>query len=232
MSACRQKRLTGAAYDDFVDEFVTAARSAFPGVLIQFEDFANHAAFHLLHKYRDKILHLQRRHPGHGRGGARRPVLGVARDRRQVVRTRSILFLGAGEAATGIAELVVSAMKAEGASEADARRRIWLVDSKGLVVKSRAGLAEQKLALRARPSRRSAISSRRSARSSRRRSSASPRSAAPSRPTCSRRWPRSTSGRSSSPCPTRRRRPNARPRRPTSTPTAARCLPAAAPTTR
>src|SRR5471030_2262686 len=51
----RQKRLSGAAYDEFVDEFVSAARAAFPGVLIQFEDFANHSAFHLLHKYRDKI---------------------------------------------------------------------------------------------------------------------------------------------------------------------------------
>src|SRR6516165_5749515 len=33
----RQKRITGAAYDEFVDEFVTAARTTFPGVLIQFE---------------------------------------------------------------------------------------------------------------------------------------------------------------------------------------------------
>jgi malate dehydrogenase (oxaloacetate-decarboxylating)(NADP+) len=140
-----ERRARGAAYDEFIDEFATAVKAVFPKALLQWEDFGNANAFRLLHRYRHRLPSFNDDIQGTA-AVALAGLFGALRITGGKLAEQKLLFLGAGEAGTGIADLFVAAAKAEGLSEAQARARCWFVDTKGLVVKKRGDvLAEHKV---------------------------------------------------------------------------------------
>jgi len=139
----RQRRLTGASYDAFVDEFVDAVQEVFPRTLLQFEDFANHNAFRLLERYRERVCTFN----DDIQGTAAVVLAGLISAGRVTgagLTEQRLLTLGAGEAAIGSGDLIVSAMMEDGLSLEEARGRCWFFDSRGLVVRSRDDLAAHK----------------------------------------------------------------------------------------
>jgi malate dehydrogenase (oxaloacetate-decarboxylating)(NADP+) len=134
----RQKRATGQEYSELLHEFMTAVKQNYgEKVLIQFEDFANHNAFDLLAKYGTTHLVFN----DDIQGTAAVVLAGLISALKLLggsLADHTFLFLGAGEAGTGIAELIALEMSRRSKTPLEeTRKKIWLTDSKGLIVSSR-----------------------------------------------------------------------------------------------
>jgi malate dehydrogenase (oxaloacetate-decarboxylating)(NADP+) len=136
-------RARGAEYDELFDEFIQAAKEVFPGILIQIEDFGNQNAFRLLEKYRHNTCLFDDDIQGTG-AVAVAGIIASMRITGGTLADQKLLFLGAGEAGIGIADVFVAALKKEGMSEEEARQHCWFVDSRGLLCKGRDNIAEHK----------------------------------------------------------------------------------------
>ena len=133
------ERLRGDAYDSLMAELISALQDKWPKALIQFEDFAGNNAFRLLGCYRDQACVFN----DDIQGTAAATLAGVYAASRITDKTFAdlrILFLGAGGASTGIANLMALAFEAQGLSRKDAVSRLRLVDRDGLVTTAREGL--------------------------------------------------------------------------------------------
>lgn len=143
----RQARITGPVMDEFMDEFMHEMELAFPKMMIQFEDFSTDNAFRYLERYRKKHSLFNDDIQGTGAvvlsGFLNAAKLSSEASGRPLTDHR-ILFFGAGSAGVGVATQLMSFFTLQGMSAEEARRRIWLIDSQGLVYTARGKLAEHK----------------------------------------------------------------------------------------
>ncbi|XP_072920185.1 NAD-dependent malic enzyme, mitochondrial [Hemitrygon akajei] len=132
-----QRRDRSHNYDELIDEFMEAIVNKYGrDTLIQFEDFGNHNAFRFLRKYKDKYCTFNDDIQGTA-SVALAGLLSAQRVINKPITEHRYLFLGAGEAALGIAELIVMAMKESGVPDEEARKKIWMFDKYGLLCKGR-----------------------------------------------------------------------------------------------
>ncbi|MEA3411953.1 MAG: NAD-dependent malic enzyme [Pseudomonadota bacterium] len=128
----RHRRIPNKDYDEFLDRFVQAVRRKWPDVLLQFEDFAQTHAGPLLDRYRDQLCTFNDDIQGTA-AVAVGTLLAASKVAGVRLRDQNVVFLGAGSAGCGIAGQLIRTMVREGASKAEARSRLFLVDRSGLL---------------------------------------------------------------------------------------------------
>lgn len=128
----RHERMRGKEYDEFIHTFVTAIKKRFPHVLLQWEDFAQLNADPILERYRDELCTFNDDIQGTAAVAAG-TLFAAIRVTGIPLTNQRIVVVGAGSAGCGISNLILKAMMADGLTEAEARKKFFLIDRDGLL---------------------------------------------------------------------------------------------------
>src|SRR6476660_5640679 len=140
----RHERVTGQAYFDFIDQFVTAVKQEFPTTCLQWEDFATPHARPILERYRDQLLTFNDDIQGTA-AVALGAILSAVKVSGRSLKDQQIVFLGAGSAGIGVADGLRAAIVGDGLSEQEARSHFWFVDKDGLLHSGRKDLSPEQM---------------------------------------------------------------------------------------
>jgi malate dehydrogenase (oxaloacetate-decarboxylating) len=143
----KQKRLTGADYDEIIEHFVTAVRRTFPNSLLQWEDFGKNNAFRMLERYRERICSFNDDIQGTG-SVALAVILSAMKIKKQKLSEQIYVMFGQGQAGIGIARQIMTGLMAEGLSEKEAKARIFGIDKDGLLMEGMQVSSEQEAFLK------------------------------------------------------------------------------------
>ena len=142
----RHKRVSQGEYDAFVEKFIRAAQKRWPGVMIQFEDFAQPNAMPLLKRYRDNVCCFNDDIQGTAAVTVG-TLLAACRKKGEQLSEQKVVFVGSGSAGCGIAEQIIMQMTAEGLDDATARSQVFMIDRYGLLTEGMEGLRDFQQAL-------------------------------------------------------------------------------------
>ncbi|MGB1457320.1 NAD-dependent malic enzyme [Spongiibacter marinus] len=142
----RHPRIEKDEYNAFVDQFIDAAQQRWPGVLIQFEDFAQPNAMPILQRHKERVCCFNDDIQGTA-AVTLGTVLSACKRKGERLRDQNIVFVGAGSAGCGIAEQLIRAMVEEGLSDAEARAQLYMIDRFGLLMQRMDGLLDFQAAL-------------------------------------------------------------------------------------
>src|SRR5271165_6123250 len=138
----RHERIRGAAYEDFIDQFVQAVKQELPEACLQWEDFATPHARPILDRYRDQLLTFNDDIQGTS-AVALGAILGAVNVTGKTLKEQQIVMLGAGSAGIGVADGLRAEIKGEGLSEEKAASRFWVIDKDGLLHSGRKDLTPE-----------------------------------------------------------------------------------------